>query len=146
MSARSGIGNDGQPGGLARAREALAQDQRQAAAEERQREPRHDLVGPEVDGHDRVQQAQQRRRPHREREARARVAGRDRRREPGHGAHEHHSLDAQVQDARPLREDLADRREQQDGPGRDAGREHQRQVHRAHVAAWPAPVRSTRTR
>ena len=50
--------------------------------------------------------------------------------EAGQRAHEHHPLDAQVDDPGALREDLAERREQQDGARGDPRREDDLEVHR----------------
>ena len=50
--------------------------------------------------------------------------------EPHDRADQHHPLDAEVEDAGPLGEDLAHRREQQDRPDRDPGGEDELEVHR----------------
>src|SRR5439155_9643737 len=68
-----------------------------------------------------------------------------------HRTHQHHSLDAEVQDAGPLGEDLADRGEHQDRPGRDPGSEDEGQVHQpgtagSGVAGAAGARRSIRTR
>ena len=44
--------------------------------------------------------------------------------EPDHGSHQHHPLDAEVEDAGALREQLAERGEEQRRPVRDSGRQH----------------------
>ena len=46
------------------------------------------------------------------------------REEAGHGADEHHPLHSEVEDARPLGEQLAERCEEQGRPVRDSRREH----------------------
>ena len=51
-------------------------------------------------------------------------------------------LDAEVQDPGPLGEDLADRREEQDGAAGDAGGQDQREVHQAGAAALRGPIRT----
>ena len=56
--------------------------------------------------------------------ARPRVAGAGRGGEPGERAHEHHPLDAQVENPRPLGEDLAQGGKQHRGPRADGRREH----------------------
>ena len=106
---------------LAGARQAVAEDPRQARPEERQGEPRDDLVGAKVDGHDPVEEAEQRRRRASPRRAPATGCRSRRGREARDRADEHHPLDAEVQHAGPLGEDLADRREEQDRAAGDAG-------------------------
>jgi len=64
-------------------------------------------------------------------EPQPRVAGADGGGEGDDRAHEHHPLDAEVEDAGPLGEDLAERGEEQDGPRGDARVEDDRGVHQA---------------
>src|SRR5439155_5235582 len=71
---------------------------------------------------------------HRRHEPDPRVAGRQGGREAGDRAHQHHPLDAEIQEAGALGEDLADRREQQHGPRRDAAGKDEPEVHQP-----PAP-------
>ena len=135
--------------------EVVAEVRREAgrAGEDRQREARDDLARAQRDHEERVDQ--------RDRRARERGhADRRREREPGarvqplhrpeahHRADEHHPLDAEVEHARALGEQLAERRVQERRPVRDAGREHddeQRVVHAA-GSVRGAAVRPKRTR
>ena len=83
-------------------------------------------------------------REHRDDEADPWVARRRGDREPGDRTHEHHPLDPEVQDAGALREDLADRGEEQDRAARDPRREDQREVD--HVVAAARRAMTTRYR
>ena len=111
--------------------ELLAENPGEAAAEERQGEAGDDLLGLEADRDDGVEDREEPAGQHPEDEPEPGVAGRDRGAEGDDRAHQHHPLDAEVQDAGPLGEDLADRREQEDGSGGDAGGEDDRRVHQA---------------
>ncbi len=133
-----GHGDRRQQRGRPGLREPLAQDTRQAHAEERQGQAADDLVGLEVDGHDAMQEAQQAARDHARQQPEPRVAGGDHGREADHGADQHHALDAQVQDAGSLGEDLADRREEQHGARRHARRDDDDGVH------GQTPIRRTK--
>ena len=127
---------------LAGARQALAEHPREAGPEERQGQAGHDLVGPEVDGHDAVEQAEQAAGEHRHDDARAtgcRSSAVDR--EAGDRAMSIIPSTPRLRTPRPLGEDLADRREQQDRPARDAGGQDRGRVHQA-----VASRRSKRTR
>jgi hypothetical protein len=98
-----------------------------------------------VDRHHGVEDAQQPTGEHRHDEAEPRIARRCGHGEPGHGAEQHHALDAEVQDPGTLGEDLADGREQEHRATRDPGRQDQREVD--HVAVAAAAVgRPMRTR
>ena len=157
MSASRGMRRRGDPRGVLVA-QPLAQDAGQPGPQEGQGESRHDLVRPEMDRHDRVEQREQPADEHGRDEPQPGVAARQRRGESGDRAHEHHPLDAQVQDAGALGEDLADRGEQEHRPGRDAGGEDQPQVHQPLASEWASAwaaaagvgvvgaVRSMRTR
>ena len=114
-------------------RQSFAEDPGEARAEEREGEPGHDLFGAEVDGEHAVEQAQDTTGDHRDHERDPRVARRHDGREPRHRPDQHHSLDAEVQHARSFGEDLADRGEQQDRAGSDAGRQDQLEVHQARL-------------
>src|SRR5689334_15808213 len=88
-----------------------------------------------MDRHDGVDEAERGAGEHRDDDADPRVAGRRGHREPGDRTHQHHPLDAEVQDAGALGEDLADRREEQDRAARDARREDESEVDHAAAAA-----------
>ena len=128
-------------GGVGGARYTLADDSGQPRPEERQRESGHDLVGAQVDGHHAVDHAEQAAGEHRRQDAEPRIACRHPDRESDHGPEEHHPLDAEIQNARPFGEDLADRSEEQDRAAGDAGCQDVREVHQA-----VASRRSKRTR
>ena len=140
---RSGIAR-GQRHDRAGIRQPVAQHPRETGAEERQRQAGDDLLGAQVDRDDGVDDAQDPAGEHRHDQPDPRVAGRGRDGEARHRPHEHHPLDPEVQDARALREDLADGREQQDRAARDAGREDEGEVD--HVAAVARRVTTTRYR
>ena len=125
-------------------RQTVAEHPGHTRAEERQGQPRDDLLRTEVDRHDRVDEAQGGSREHRDDEADPWVAGRRGDREPGDRTHEHHPLDPEVQDAGALSEDLADRGEEQDRAARDPRREDQREVD--HVVAAARRAMTTRYR
>ena len=118
------------------ARKAVAQHERQTRAQERQSEAGHDLVGLEMDAHDRVDGGQGGARDHRREQAQPRVARVHAHLVAREGTHEQDALDAQVDDPGALGEDLAEGREQEDGARGDPCGEDELEVHR----------RTTRTR
>jgi hypothetical protein len=109
--------------------EILAEHPGEAAAEEREGEAGDDLLSLEADRDDGMQDGEQPAGQHPEDEPEPGVAGPDRRAKGDDRAHQHHPLDPEVDDARPLREDLADRGEQVDSSGGDPGGEDDRGIH-----------------
>ena len=103
--------------------EGLADHAREAESEQRESEPGRDLVG----GKPQHQEAEQAGKRHPARhggdDAQIGGAGQLRAREAGHGADDHHALDAEIEDARALRHELAERRDQQRRRGRDDGKD-----------------------
>ena len=124
------------------------------AGEDRQREPGDDLVRPQRDHEEREDQrapsAGDGRRCHRDRQRHARRAADVLDAEKAdHRAHQHHPLDAEVEHAGSLREQLAERGEEERCPVRDRGREDDDDDAVVHVVASAArtePDRSITTR
>ncbi len=131
MSDRTGIVTCGMSAVFRGARHAFAEDPGEARAEERQRQAGDDLVGAQRDRHHAVDEAEQAAGQHRDHDPEPRIAGGHAGGEARHRPEQHHPLDAEVEDAGPLGEDLADRREEQDGAARDARGEDVGEVHQA---------------
>ena len=123
----------------------FAEDPGEPGAEEREGEPGHDLVRAKVDREHAVEQAQDTPGEHRDDEREPRVAGRHDGREPGDRPDQHHPLHAEVQHARSLGEDLADRGEQQDRAGPDTRRQDHLEVHQARLVVGVAVDRWRRS-
>ena len=132
-----------QEGDRAGLREVLAEHAGQARTEERQGKAGNDLLGLEADRDDGMEHREEPAGHRPEGQPEPRVARRDRRPEGDDRADQHHPFHAQVDDAGPLREDLADGREQQDRPGCDAGGEDGGQVHQAARRSMRTRYRST---
>ena len=102
----------------------------EARAEEGEGQAGDDLVGPQRDRHHAMNEAEQAAGQHRDQDPEPRIAGGHAGGETRHCPEQHHPLNAEVEDAGPLGEDLADRREEQDGAagntrGEDVGEIHQ---------------------
>ena len=145
--------------GQIRETELRSEVRRQAepSGEDREREPRDDLVRAERDHQERVDRSQ---RPSRERRD---EDGQEQHRRPGavdslrdpeadRGSEEHHPLDAEIEDSRALGQKLPERRVQERRPVEHRLREHDHEqaVVDAHVApsaiGFPARTRVIRTR
>ena len=132
ISDRTGIVTCGMSADVPGARHALAEDPREARAKERQREAGDDLVGPQRIVITPWSEAEQAAGQHRDAATpEPRIAGGHAGGEARHRPEQHHPLDAEVEDAGPLGEDLADRREEQDGAAGDARGEDVGEVHQA---------------
>ena len=102
-----------------RADEARADQRAEPDAEDGQRQPRRHLIGEQRHREHGEDQRQRRAGERAGNDAEAAAAGGDRGRERGHRARQHHALDAEVQHARLLDHQLAERREQERGRGAD---------------------------
>ena len=126
--------------------EARADHGRQADAEDRQREAGRDLIREQRKREDaegeRHQHAGERAGDDAERAA----AGGDGDRESGHGARQHHALDAEVEDARFFHDELAERGVEQRRRGADDGDQHQRGGIQVHAGATSRRSLIQRTR
>ena len=99
----------------------------EAAAQEGEGQAGHHLFRAQNQGHEGVQQGHQAADHHRRQDPQPGIAGQPGDAEPRHGAHQHHALDPQVEDAGPFREEFAQRGEQYGGAGAHPGRQHGRQ-------------------
>ena len=138
----------------AREVEIVAEIRRQACnpGEDRQREARHDLVRAQRDDEKRMDGRHRRSGERRDadradqRHARRRVEALHRP-EAHHGSDEHHPLDTEVEHARPLGEQLAERCVEQRRAVGDPLRDHDDQQCVVHAASGAVPcLRSMRTR
>jgi hypothetical protein len=110
----------------------LADERRQADAENRQRQPGGDLVAHQGQHHDGKQVRHQRARGHAGQHPQPDVAGFETYREAGDRAHRHHAFRAEVQHTRFLGDQLAQRNNDQRCTGDDGGEQDRAQnIHQA---------------
>ena len=117
-----------------RADEARAEERAEPDAEDREREPGRHLIGEQRHGEHGEDQRERRAGERAGDDAEPAAAGDDRGGERGHGAREHHALDPEVQHARLLDHQLAERGEQE----RRRGADHRHQDQHARIDAHAA--------
>ena len=140
---KAGNGELGQ--GLQRLADIAGADQRREAdTEDGERQSGRDLIGQQGQGQHGEDQRHRRAGERRRDDAEHGAAGAERHREADDGAHEHHALDAEIEHARFLGDELAGRGQQQRRRGGDHRQRHRGDQRELVHAAPPAGTRFTR--